>query len=237
MHFLKFINSKHKMKKIFLVLVLFLTNFAVQAQEKEDETKLIREVVKLEVDKNKFGPPKAAPLPVTETKGKKGKKGVEPPPPPPVEEGAPDTTNPFIPAPQAEVLKRAQNWYTLKNDKIKKSNGTNSGKTVSCNLVFPFKQKILNPENDVDGTISMDLIIEAKEGKYRYTIKNIKHQAKKPGMSGGDVFAIVPECGSMKVSDKTWKLIKKEAFINAQTVAEDLKAIMIKDIDSKKDEW
>lgn len=41
----------------------------------------------------------------------------------------------------------------------------------------------------------------------------------------------------MKVSDRTWKLIKKEAFINAQLAAEDLKAIMIKDLDSKKDEW
>ena len=225
------------MKKLFLILILFLTNFTIQAQEKEDETKLIREVVKLEVDKTKFAPPKPEPVAVAEPKGKKGKHKVEEPPPPPAEEGAPDTTNPFIPAPQAEVLKRAQNWYTLKNDKIKKANGTNSGKTVSCNLTFPFKQKLLNPENDVDGTISMDLIIEAKEGKYRYTIKNIKHQAKKPGMSGGDIYAPVPECGSMKVSDRTWKSIRKEAFINAQTVAEDLKAIMIKDVDSKKDEW
>jgi hypothetical protein len=225
------------MKKILFVLVLFLTNFVVKAQEKEDETKLIREVVKLEVDKTKFAPPKPEPVAVVETKGKKGKKKVVVEEPPPVEEGAPDTTNPFIPAPQAEVLKRAQNWYTLKNEKIKKTNGTNSGKTVSCNLIFPFKQKMLNPENDVDGTISMDLVIEAKEGKYRYTIKNIKHQAKKPGMSGGDIYALVPECGSMKVSDRTWKSIKQEAFKNAQLVAEDLKAIMIKDVDSKKDDW
>lgn len=208
------------MKKLLLILALFLTNFAIQAQEekKEDETKLIREVVKLEVDKTKF-----AQNAVVE--------------PSAIEPGEPDTSNPFIPAPQAEVLKRAQNWYTLKNDKIKKANGTNSGKSVSCNLTFPFKQKKLNPENDVDGTISMDLIIEAKEGKYRYTIKNIKHQAKKPGMSGGDIYAVVPECGSMKVSDRTWKTIKQEAFKNAQIVAEDLKAIMIKEIDSKKDEW
>jgi hypothetical protein len=225
------------MKKILLILVLFLTNFAIiKAQEKEDESKLIREVVTLEVDKTKFAPPKPQPVAVVETNGKKGKKNVVEEPPP-VEEGEPDTTNPFIPAPQAEILKRAQNWYTLKNDKIKKANGTNTGKTVSCNLTFPFKQKMLNPENDVDGTISMDLIIEAKEGKYRYTIKNIKHQAKKPGMSGGDVYALVPECGSMKVSDRTWKTIRKEAFINAKIVAEDLKDIMIKDIDSNKDDW
>ena len=226
------------MKKTVFVLVLVLSSLTILAQTKEDETKLIREVVKLEVDKAKFAPPKPAAEPVAvDTKGKKGKKQVEPPPPPPGEPGEPDTTNPFIPAPQAEVLKRAQNWYTLKNDKIKKANGTNSGTKVSCNLTFPFKQKILNPENEVDGTISMDLIIEAKEGKYRYTIKNIKHQASKSGMSCGDVYAVVPECGSMRVSDKTWKLIKKEAFTNAQIVAEDLKEKMKHDVESKKDEW
>ena len=226
------------MKKIVFVLVLALSGFNILAQAKEDETKLIREVVKLEVDKAKFAPPKPAAEPVAvETKGKKGKKQVEPPSPPPVEAGEPDTANPFIPAPQSEVLKRAQNWYTLKNEKIGKSNGTNAGSKVSCNLTFPFKQKVLNPENEVDGTISMDLIIEAKEGKYRYTIKNIKHQASKTGMSCGDVYAVVPECGSMKVSDKTWKLIKKEAFTNAQIVAEDLKEKMKRDVESKKDEW
>jgi hypothetical protein len=226
------------MKKIVVVLILILSGFVATAQEKEDESKLIREVVKLEVDKTKFAPPKPAAEPVVaETKGKKGGKKQEEPPPPPPEEGAPDTANPFVPAPKAEVLKRAQNWYTLKNDKIKKSNGTNSGEKVSCSLAFPFKQKALNPENDVDGSISMDLIIEAKEGKYRYTIKNIKHQANKTGMSGGDVYAVVPECGSMKVSDKTWKLIRKEAFINAQLVAEDLKEKMNREVEPKKDDW
>lgn len=225
------------MKKIIVVLVFIFSGFVISAQEKEDETKLIREVIKLQVDKTKFAPPKPpAPEPVAETKGKKGKKKtVEEPPP--IEPGEPDTTNPFIPAPQAEVLKRAQHWYTLKNEKIKKANGTNSGEKVSCNVSFPFKQKTLNPENEVDGSISMDLIIEAKEGKYRYTIKNIKHKASKSGMSCGDIFAVVPECGSMKVSDKTWKLIKKEAFINAQIVAEDLKEQMNREVESKKDEW
>lgn len=226
------------MKKYLLILVLFAVKLSLVAQEKEEEKNMIREVVKLEVDKTKFAPPTAAEPVATDTKGKKGKKKEEePPPPPPEEESVPDTTNPFIPAPVGEVLKRAQNWYTLKHPKIKKSNGTNSGQTVSCNVTFPFKQKLLNPENDVDGSISMDLIIEAKEGKYRYTLKNIKHKANKAGMSCGDVYALVPECGSMKVSDKTWKLIKKQAFANAQLVVEDLKEKMNQEVDDRKDEW
>ena len=229
------------LKKHILLLLFFVSQVIVFGQEKEDESKMIREIVKLEVDKTKFAPPKPAAEPVVEAKGKKGKKKIEEPPPPPLEEGAPDTTNPFIPAPQAEVLKRAQNWYTLKNDKIKKSNGTNSGKSVSCQLTFPFKQKILNPENpqaNIEGSLIMDLTIDAKEGKYRYTIKNISHKANKAGMSGGDIYAKIPECGSMNISDKTWKQIRSEAFGNAQIVIDDLKTMMNRDVvDSKKDDW
>ena len=226
------------LRKHILLLLFFVSQVIVFGQEKEDESKMIREIVKLEVDKTKFAPPKPVAEPVVEAKGKKGKKKVEEPPPPPLEEGAPDTTNPFIPAPQAEVLKRAQNWYTLKNDKIKKSNGTNSGKSVSCKLTFPFKQKILNPQSDVDGFISMDLTIDAKEGKYRYTIKNMRHKAINDGMSGGDIYLKVPECGSMFVTDKTWKLIRSEAFGDAQIVIEDLKTMMNREVaDSKKDDW
>lgn len=222
----------------YLILVFFISQIIVSAQDKkEDESKMIREIVKLEVDKNKYAvkPPPPEPVVVTDKKGKKKKVVVEEPPA--LEPGAIDTTNPYMPAPMAEVLKRAQNWYTIKPEKFTKSSGTNSGKSVCCSLTFPFKQKILNPENDVDGTISMELTIDAKEGKYRYTIKNMRHKANKAGMSGGDIYAKVPECGSMKVTDRTWKLIRSEAFGDAQIVIDDLKTIMNREVEDKKDDW
>ena len=225
------------MHRKYLILVFFISQIIVFAQQKEDETKMIREIVKLDVDKAKFAVKPPPPAPVVETKGKKGKKKPVVEEPPVVEAGAADTSNPYIPAPVAEVLKRAQNWYTLKPEKFTKSSGTNSGKSVCCNLTFPFKQKILNPESDVDGTISMELTIDAKEGKYRYTIKNMRHKANKGGMSGGDIYAKVPECGSMKVTDKTWKMIRSEAFGNAKVVIEDLKTMMNREVETKTDDW
>jgi hypothetical protein len=142
-----------------------------------------------------------------------------------------------MPAPQAEILKRAQNWYTVKTTKFIKSGGTNSGKSVTCNATFNFKQKQLNPENDVDGKITMDIVIEAKEGKYRYTIKNIKHVATKKGMSGGDIYAEVPEAGSMSINDKTWKHIRSESFGYAKILTDDLKTAMKQEVNSGKEEW
>lgn len=215
---------------MFLTLGPVLT----QAQEKEDASKMFRDVVPVEVDRTKFAPPKQTPPPPpADEKGKKGKKKQ----PVVVEEPAPDTLGPMMPAPSEELVKRAQNWYGTKTTKFTKSNGANSGKTVSCVVTFPYKQKILNPENDVDGKISMEVIVEAKEGKYRYTVKNLKHKANKQGMSGGDVYAIVPECGSMNMNDRTWKHIKSAAIANAQIVVEDLKAKMKEEVQSEKDEW
>ena len=85
----------------------------------------------------------------------------------------------------------------------------------------------------------MTITVEAKEGKYRYTINNIKHKATIAESSGGDIYALVPECGSMKISDLSWKHIKSGAFADAKMVADDLKAIMAKFSGDapKKDDW
>lgn len=215
---------------------LFIVPFVSFCQEKEDPAKMFRDVVTVEVDRAKFSPKPVVvntPPPVEDPKNKKKKKEE----PPPTEEPAADTLPSTMPAPQAEILKRAQAWYIAKAKKFVKANGSNSGKSVTCNASFVFKQKALNPENDVDGKITMDVIIEAKEGKYRYTIKNIQHKANKQGMSGGDIYAVVPECGSLSLSDRTWKHIRSEAIADAQLVIEDLKAFMKEEVVETKDEW
>jgi len=222
------------LKQILILFISFFSSFSLFSQEKEDESKMIREIVPVEVERAKYAP-KAAPVtppPVTDTKGKKVKKVVEEP-----VEPVQDTLPPMMPAPAQEVLKRAQNWYSAKESKFVKANGANSGKSVSCNITFVYKQKLLNPENEVDGKITMDILIDAKEGKYRYTIKNIKHKANKQGMSCGDIYAVVPECGSMNVNDRTWKQIKTAAAIDAQMVVEDLKTTMKEEVKAEKEEW
>jgi hypothetical protein len=187
------------------------------------------------VDKSKFAaPPPPPPAEDHSKKGSKKKKHHEEAP----TEPAPDTGATTMPAPSSELVKRATNWSQSKNGKYKKLNVVNSGNTITVNAEFPFKQKALNPENEVDGSITMDVIVEAKEGKYRYTIKNIKHKADKPGMSGGDIYLQVPECGSMKITDQTWKHIKSAAYTDIAIVQDELKAKMKEDGDAKKkDEW
>jgi hypothetical protein len=220
--------TKFKMKKIILAATLISLSIIGKAQkdEKEDPKKMVREVIVLEVDRA-LHTTAAVAVPPKKTNTETPVEGEVPP----------DTLSPLIPAPLNEVVKRAQYWYNSKSIKFIKSNGTNVGNNTQCNVSVKFKQKALNPENEVDGKITMDVIIEAKEGKYRYTIKNMIHQANKQGMSGGDIYLIVPECGSMLLGDRTWKLIKAEALAAAKLVADDLKMTMKNEINIAKDEW
>lgn len=220
-------------KKVLLAFLVFAFPVILSAQEEEeDNANMVREVVNVMVERSKFAPP-PPPTASTDTKGKKGKKKKHEEPPPEV---APDTGNPMMPAPSSEVLKRAQSWSKSKA-KYKKLNVSSTGSAITAQAVFPFRQKMLNPENAVDGEIIMDVIVEAKEGKYRYTVKNIKHKAAKAGMSGGDIYLPVPECGSMKITDQTWKHIRSAAYSNIRVVTDDLKAKMQEEGTKKKDDW
>jgi len=223
-------------RKIILTSLLTASaTFAFSQADKEDESKMLREVITVQVDKAKFAP--ATPTsPPTETTGKNGKKKtVEAPP----AEAAPDTTSPLIPAPVSELIKRAQIWSNdNKSTKYTKSNCSGGSSTV-CQVSFPYKIKELNPTDKVEGEITMTVTIDAKEGKYRYTVNNIKHKATVAETSGGDIYLAVPECGSMKLTDLSWKHIKSAALTDAKMVADDLKAKMaIPSGDApKKDDW
>lgn len=198
-------------KKIFLTSLLTVYTvcaFSQNEKEKEDETKMVREVISVQMDK-----PKSA-------------SGV-------------DTGSTVLSASASELSKRAQNWSGSKSVKYTKSNCTNNGNGVACQATFPYKIKELNPTDKVEGEITMTVTIEAKEGKYRYTINNIKHKASVANASGGDIYATVPECGSMSLTDLSWKHIKAAALIDAKLIADELKAKMAQPSGEapKKDDW
>jgi len=218
-------------RKFILASILTASaSFAFAQDKEEDESKMIREVISVQADKSLFAAKTPPPAPA-----KNGKKTAE------AQEVAPDTSSPLIPAPVSELAKRAQNWSTDKPvaNKYTKNNCSANGNTATCQVAFVYKVKELNPTEKVDGEISMTVTIEAKEGKYRYTINNIRHKATDAASSGGDIYAQVAECGSMKISDLTWKRIKSAAFADAKVVADDLKAKMEKPSGEKpkKDDW
>lgn len=139
--------------------------------------------------------------------------------------------------PSSEILNRAVNWVKLETPKYEKSNGVTTAGKAECIAKFSIKPKELNPQCDYTGSITMKVIVEAKESKYRYTIHQIKHISKSGKTSGGSIDNVVPECGSMIMNDTQWKKIKGEAVKYAMILVGELMEAMKKDSQAQTDEW
>lgn len=165
---------------------------------------------------------------------------AEPAPPTTLADGTVvEDTSGAKPMPVAEILKRAVNFVKIESPKYTKGNGVTTGSKAECVATFAYKPKELNPQADVQGTFTMHLSIDAKDGKYRYTISKITHNAKNADYSGGDVYSEVPKCGSMKLPNEMWKHMRSEALKDSGILIADLKAAMKRSSSEPqdKDEW
>lgn len=140
--------------------------------------------------------------------------------------------------PMSELMARAVNWVKLEHPKYKKSNGATTASKAECTVTFPIKPKELNPETDYTGKITMKVVIECKDNRYKYTVSQIKHTSKSGRTTGGAVENPVPECGTMTMQELTWKKLKGEAIRNAQLVVTEIKAAMFKpSTETVTEEW
>ncbi len=139
--------------------------------------------------------------------------------------------------PASELLKRAVNWVKTETPKYEKTNGVTASGKAECIAVFNVKPKELNPQCDYTGTISMKVVIECKDARYKYTIAQIKHKSKSGKTSMGSIDNTIPECGSMAMPELQMKKLRGEALKYAGMVVEDLKEAMAREVKSAGDEW
>lgn len=139
--------------------------------------------------------------------------------------------------PASELLARAVNWVKLENNRYEKTNGVTTASKAECIAKFPVKPKELNPECDYTGFVSLKVIVECKDNKYRYVISQPKHVSKTGKTNAGNLDNAVPECGSMIMNDIIFKKIKGEANKLAAIIIDDLKEQMKKDSKGPGDEW
>lgn len=189
-----------KLSTLFFTAITLFSVSTISAQEAKKEENKIQEVVAMTAD----------PLPLT----------------PNADGSLPVDTNPPKGMAASEILKRAVNFVKAENKKYTKGNGVTTGSKAECVVTFNYKPKELNPAADVQGSITMHVSIDAKEGKYRYTISKISHNAKNAEYTGGDIYSEVPKCGSMKLPPDMWKRIKSEAFKQSGVLANDIKEAM-----------
>ncbi len=190
-----------KLTTLFYTLIILCSISKITAQEaKPTDEKKIQEVITMMADPVSMPPNADGSIPVD--------------------------TNPPKGMAASEILKRAVNFVKIESKKYTKGSGVTTGSKAECVVTFAYKPKELNPTADVEGTITMHLSVDAKEGKYRYTISKISHNAKNADFTGGDVYSEVPKCGSMKLPSDMWKRIKSEAFKQSAVLAADLKEAM-----------
>lgn len=139
--------------------------------------------------------------------------------------------------PASELLKRAVNWVKHETPKYEKANGVTTATKAECTAKFNVKPKELNPECDYTGTFTMKIVVECKDNKYRYTINQIKHLSKTGKTTAGSIDNVVPECGSMIMSELVWKKLRGEGIKCANMIITDLKEAMTKDSKGEGDEW
>ncbi len=189
-----------KLTTLFYTIAFLCSVNILSAQEAKKDEKKIQEVVNIQAD------------PVSL--------------PPDADGNVPVDTNPPKGMGVSEILKRAVNFVKVESTKYTKGNGVTTGSKAECVVTFNYKPKELNPVADVQGTITMHVSIDAKEGKYRYTISKLNHNAKNADYTGGDVYSEVPKCGSMKLPPELWKRIRSEAFKQSGVIANDIKEAM-----------
>jgi hypothetical protein len=227
---------KAKKTTFLLFVTILLSAYPIVAQEvEEDETKMIREVVAVDMEKPVVAAVAAVPIKEEPlNKKKKNKHQVEETP----EAVATDTAvGGMVPASVQELKKRGTAWMAKKNKHFKKLDATGGGDFVECTVSWMYHTKALNPQAPVDGTITMTLIIDCREGKYRYTISNIKHNATNVNFSGGDCYEEIPACGTMKLPTPEWKKIRSFAMQKANQIAFNLKEFMREAVKDKKNDW
>lgn len=139
--------------------------------------------------------------------------------------------------PAKDLLARATTWAKKKHPKYEKINAVGGTTKVELDVDFYIKPKELNPPHDYTGKILMHIKIEIKDGKYKYTINQVKHIADNGKNSGGDITKDIPECGTMFLPDMTWKKIKGEAVKDVYIVIEDIKDAMSTPVKVVSEDW
>jgi hypothetical protein len=132
--------------------------------------------------------------------------------------------------PSTKLAKRAEAFLKTEKPNYEITFESGSASKVTAKIVSIYDKAVQDDGlNSFEGKFEMDLTIEFKDSKYRYTFSNIKHVAKRSIYSGGDVYKIVPDCGSMKMSAQSWKTICGTAKIRAQQLGVDLKSALMKE--------
>jgi len=138
---------------------------------------------------------------------------------------------------KGELFANAEAWFGsyYRSPKVIQSKDDMDGIIVGKSM---FKVYIDIETKDRAGVVKYTIELAIKEGRYKYSIANLKHKdhTDKVG-TGGDLENNDPFCGYDKLNAETWKFIKEQAYDNVGVIVENLKKGMAPASEKNGDKW
>ena len=119
------------------------------------------------------------------------------------------------------IYDRALSWAMNNKYKITKMDKANSilGCEASIVMNYPGPRVGMNDT----GFIKFDILIDGKDGRYKYTYTNFRHEGHKGKGNGGVLELPKAECGKYVLPDNGWAKIKKETPRITENIITDMK--------------
>jgi hypothetical protein len=122
---------------------------------------------------------------------------------------------------KSTIYDRALAWAMKNKYKITKMDKANHilGCEGSIVITYPGPRVGMNDT----GFLKFDIIIDAKDGRYKYTYTNFRHEGHKGKGNGGVLELAKAECGKYVLPDNGWAKIKKDTPRITEDVITDMK--------------
>jgi len=123
----------------------------------------------------------------------------------------------------ADVIKVIKDWATKQGYTLKEE--TADKLVYQCST--PVEYPNINGSSTEKGSVAFTLSVFIKEGKYRYIATDFVHTGDiKTKANGGKLENVNPDCGSTKMTSKSWVLIKNKTNSNLVAITNDLKRVV-----------
>ncbi len=135
---------------------------------------------------------------------------------------------------KSKMSTKAKQWAESKGYVIKSITLESMNATGKLNVSYPsvVKGKMEN------GQVKFDIIIQFKDGKYKYNFTNFIHEGLKGKSNGGALELVEAECGRAQIANGSWNKIKSDTFVELEKIIPELKGNLteIKAAENK-DNW
>jgi hypothetical protein len=123
----------------------------------------------------------------------------------------------------ADLLKVVKDWATKQGFTLKEETADKLVYNASTTLEYPN----INGSATEKSAVTFTLSVFIKDGKYRYIATDFVHVGDvKVKAVGGKLENVTPECGSTKMTSKSWVLIKTKTNSNLLALTGDLKRVV-----------